>query len=60
MTAVAELEGGLISKRTKDALAAAKKRGKRLGGNRGSVLFAKARAAGRSVADDLGWADVGF
>jgi len=34
MVAVAELEAGLISKRTKDALAAAKKRGKQLGGRR--------------------------
>jgi len=35
MAAVAQLEAALISKRTKDALAAAKKRGKRLGGDRG-------------------------
>ena len=35
MVAVAELEAGMISKRTKDALPAAKQRGKVLGGNRG-------------------------
>jgi DNA invertase Pin-like site-specific DNA recombinase len=35
MAAVAELEAGLISKRTKDALAASKTRGKVLGGYRG-------------------------
>ena len=37
MVAVAELEAGLISARTKAALAAAKKRGKKLGGNRGVI-----------------------
>jgi DNA invertase Pin-like site-specific DNA recombinase len=37
MIAVAELEAGLISARTKAALAAAKKRGKKLGGNRGVI-----------------------
>ena len=35
MVAVAELEAGMISARTKAALAAAKKRGKKLGGIRG-------------------------
>src|SRR5450432_3781774 len=46
MAAVAELEAGMISSRTKAALAAAKARGKKLGGNRGFELTAKARAAG--------------
>jgi DNA invertase Pin-like site-specific DNA recombinase len=46
MAAVAELEAGMISKRTKDALAAAKARGRKLGGNRGVVISRKARMAG--------------
>lgn len=49
MAAVAELEAGLISTRTKAALAAAKARGKRLGGNRGVALSREAQAAGRAV-----------
>ncbi|SDS19023.1 recombinase family protein [Bradyrhizobium canariense] len=44
MVAVAELEAGMISARTKAALAAAKKRGKKLGGNRGVKPTAKMRA----------------
>jgi len=46
MAAVAELETGLISKHTKDALAAAKASGKTFGGNRGTKLAAKIRMAG--------------
>jgi len=49
MAAVAELEAGLISSRTKAALAAAKARGKALGGNRGTELSDEARIAGRFV-----------
>ena len=45
---VAERERDMISARTKAALAAAKRRGVKLGGDRGVQLTAKARAAGRA------------
>ena len=53
MAAVAELEAGLISQRTKAALAAAKARGTKLGGYRGGpkVDTQKGRAAIRARAD---------
>src|ERR1700691_451166 len=46
MVAVAELEAGMISVRTKAALAAAKRRGTKLGGDRGTKPSAKVRAKG--------------
>ncbi|WP_271596287.1 recombinase family protein [Bradyrhizobium sp. CCBAU 25360] len=49
MAAVAELEAGLISTRTKAALIAAKKRGVRLGGHRGTSISQSAQAASRLV-----------
>jgi DNA invertase Pin-like site-specific DNA recombinase len=46
MAMVAEEERRMISKRTKDALAAAKRRGTKLGGDRGVIPSKKARAMG--------------
>jgi DNA invertase Pin-like site-specific DNA recombinase len=49
MVAVAELEAGMISARTKAALAQARKRGVVLGGNRGVKPTAKMRARSTAV-----------
>jgi DNA invertase Pin-like site-specific DNA recombinase len=49
MVAVAELEAGMISDRTKKALAAAKRKGKKLGGNRGVVPGRRMQEASRKA-----------
>jgi DNA invertase Pin-like site-specific DNA recombinase len=61
MVAVAELEAGMISARTKAALAAARRRGVKLGGDRGVIPSAKVRAkalAAREARADARAADI--
>jgi DNA invertase Pin-like site-specific DNA recombinase len=49
MAMVADQERRMISQRTKAALSAAKKRGVKLGGDRGARLSSAARKAGRDA-----------
>jgi DNA invertase Pin-like site-specific DNA recombinase len=49
MAAVAQLEAGMISARTRAALAAAKRRGVKLGGDRGARPTNRARAIAKRV-----------
>jgi DNA invertase Pin-like site-specific DNA recombinase len=51
MVAVAELEAGMISKRTKDALASAKRRGVQLGGRRRKIIGTDAK--GKPIYGDV-------
>src|ERR1700738_5530309 len=62
MVAVAELEAGMISARTTAATAAGKRRGKKLGGNRGVKPTAKMRALSKAALQqraDARAADIG-
>jgi len=51
MVAVAQLEAGMISKRTKDALASAKRRGVQLGGRRRKIVGTDAK--GKAIYGDV-------